>query len=522
LFVAARGFIEQRIALINPTPKQVYYYLVEERSGQDEISVFFNVEPKDAKLFVDNVPTDINKTVSVPLGTVNVRLEREGYRPISQALVTSPEKVNFEFRMQEVEPEIVSIIANEKDARVVVDGQEHGLTDATKRYSLFLYPGDYTVEVQKSGYLSHSQTISVAEESSNEFHFRIEKNTGIIEFDVQPRNANVSLNKASIGSERSIERTPGRYRIDIELPDHEPHSETIDLSRGERKTIRAKLEPYRGSLQFSVTPSNAQVVLKDGKGKEVKRWEGLQLVRDLPVGEYEVEVALNGYITQKEKLRISKDERVSVEVALKEGQPIVHCGNKPTAVFEVTNPITGKTWMDRNLGASRAATSSTDGQAYGDLYQWGRFADGHQCRISKTTTTRSSSDQLGHAMFILSEASPNDWRQPQNDNLWQGVNGVNNPCPSGYRLPTDSELNAERLSWNSNNAEGAFSSTLKLPAAGYRNGANGSIGVVDSNGGYWSSSVSVTIAGRLYFSRSDANILASSRVRGHSIRCIKD
>jgi hypothetical protein len=32
LFVATRGFIEQRIALINPTPKQVYYYQVEVRS----------------------------------------------------------------------------------------------------------------------------------------------------------------------------------------------------------------------------------------------------------------------------------------------------------------------------------------------------------------------------------------------------------------------------------------------------------------------------------------------------------
>jgi hypothetical protein len=35
-------------------------------------------------------------------------------------------------------------------------------------------------------------------------------------------------------------------------------------------------------------------------------------------------------------------------------------------VVDVTNPATGRTWMDRNLGASRAATSSTDEQAYGD------------------------------------------------------------------------------------------------------------------------------------------------------------
>ena len=33
----------------------------------------------------------------------------------------------------------------------------------------------------------------------------------------------------------------------------------------------------------------------------------------------------------------------------------------------VTNPTTGEIWMDRNLGASQVATSSTDAAAYGDL-----------------------------------------------------------------------------------------------------------------------------------------------------------
>lgn len=60
-----------------------------------------------------------------------------------------------------------------------------------------------------------------------------------------------------------------------------------------------------------------------------------------------------------------------------------------TKVVEVTNPATGKTWMDRNLGASRAATSPTDASSFGDLYQWGRGADGHQLRSSDTTSVVS-------------------------------------------------------------------------------------------------------------------------------------
>ena len=63
-----------------------------------------------------------------------------------------------------------------------------------------------------------------------------------------------------------------------------------------------------------------------------------------------------------------------------------------TKVVDVYSPKTGKTWMDRNLGASRAATSSKDSEAYGDLYQWGRAADGHQKRNSATTRKLSSTD----------------------------------------------------------------------------------------------------------------------------------
>lgn len=94
--------------------------------------------------------------------------------------------------------------------------------------------------------------------------------------------------------------------------------------------------------------------------------------------------------------------------------------------------------MDRNLGATQVATSITDAASYGDLYQWGRGADGHQIRTSATTTSLSSADAPGNGNFIKA-GPPYDWRNPQKDILWQGVNGVNNPCPSGHQLPTDTE-----------------------------------------------------------------------------------
>ena len=201
----------------------------------------------------------------------------------------------------------------------------------------------------------------------------------------------------------------------------------------------------------------------------------------------------------------------------------VFCASGSATVVEVTNSTTGKTWMDRNLGASQVATSSTDANSYGDLYQWGRKSDGHQCRTSVTTSTLSSGDVPGHGDFILASSSPVDWRSPQNTNLWQGVNGVNNPCPSGYRLPTSAELNTERGSWSSNDGAGAFASPLKLPMAGFRSFSDGSLGHVGSMGFYWSSTVNGTLSRNLYFdSSSNAGVDSDFRAVGFSVRCLKD
>ena len=200
----------------------------------------------------------------------------------------------------------------------------------------------------------------------------------------------------------------------------------------------------------------------------------------------------------------------------------VFCTGTPTVIVDVTNPTTGEIWMDRNLGATQAATSSTDANSYGDLYQWGRRSDGHQCRTSATTTTLSSTDQPTNGSFITVNSGNYDWRSPQNDNLWQGVNGVNNPCPSGYRLPTEAELETERLSWSSNNAQGAFASALKLPVAGYRYDSNGSLFNVGTFGYYWSSTVYGVYSHYLFFNSSNAFMDGNFRASGSSVRCLKD
>src|SRR6056297_1574650 len=183
----------------------------------------------------------------------------------------------------------------------------------------------------------------------------------------------------------------------------------------------------------------------------------------------------------------------------------------------------GECWMDRNLGASREAQSYDDSEAYGDLFQWGRPDDGHQERSSGETSTLASADHPGHSDFIKSGSSPSDWRDPQNDNMWNTDGSGSNDgesCPEGWRVPSETEWSSVSSNWS--DRSDAFDSVLKLPCGGYRNFSDGSIHIAGSYGYYWSSSVDGTDARNLNFYSDDVYFNSYNRANGQSVRCLRD
>jgi len=204
-----------------------------------------------------------------------------------------------------------------------------------------------------------------------------------------------------------------------------------------------------------------------------------------------------------------------------------------------------QTWMDRNLGARRVATALNDVYSYGNHYQWGRPADGHEISVWNGTTHTSgrgfydatalgalaTTDVPGHNNFILSSVAPFDWRSDNNNNRW--ATASQGPCPAGYHVPTDAEwITADAynngaatsggatVGWD-NRAE-AFASDLKLPSAGNRTRLTGLLLHLGVNGYCWSSTTNNTSAHHLFFIGSVANTTSISRAYGLPVRCLKN
>lgn len=199
---------------------------------------------------------------------------------------------------------------------------------------------------------------------------------------------------------------------------------------------------------------------------------------------------------------------------------------KNTTIVDVKS-VTGRVWMDRNLGASRAALSINDELSFGNLFQWGRLADGHESRTSQTTNSISNNYIPGNSLFILNSVSNGDWLLPQNNFLWSN-DFNNNPCPTGYSIPTEEEIANEIKTWNLQDAYGAFNSLLKLPFAGFRNGETGVLETGFSSA-YWTKTTVPKPAGSNYYTSrilglqlTSLSFFSNPRTYGFSCRCIKN
>ena len=180
-----------------------------------------------------------------------------------------------------------------------------------------------------------------------------------------------------------------------------------------------------------------------------------------------------------------------------------------TVAYGTVNGIPGeltKCWITRNLGASQQATVVSDATeaSAGWYFQFNR-KQGYQYISSRIPTST----------WISSINESSNWIT------------ANDPCAielgTGWRIPTKTEWTNVDASGNWTNWNGPYGSALKLHAAGYLDGSDGSLAYRSIEGYYWSSTQNDAIYGwYLYFISGTSVMDNSNKAYGFSARCIRE
>jgi uncharacterized protein (TIGR02145 family) len=208
-------------------------------------------------------------------------------------------------------------------------------------------------------------------------------------------------------------------------------------------------------------------------------------------------------------------------------------------------PGVWKNFMCHNLGSANFSADpfTPSWEIIGGYWQWG-------------VQVQAAPGPIGPDASQANDGIPSTWTPPGGpwnttdapDGSWtDSPNPMpNNPCPPGYRIPTEVQwqgifnntaenpqvfFGGSPWSVNSTNyGTGIFlGPSLFLPAAGYRftNDGNptGSLGDRGGYGSYWSSTLSNSTVGEasyLYFDEADIQIFSLRRTYANSVRCIEE
>ena len=169
--------------------------------------------------------------------------------------------------------------------------------------------------------------------------------------------------------------------------------------------------------------------------------------------------------------------------------------------------INGVTWATRNV--DMPGTFADNPESSGMFYQWNRNIG--------WSTKDPIINSNGGTYWDDTDESGDTW------------DAVNDPCPSGWRVPTWSEINKlKQFGWVvsiingvSGLTFGSGDNTIFLPAAGYRVNFSGAYRGNECQ--YWSSTRNnASTAYHLCFHNSTMYTGSYRRASGLSVRCVKD
>ncbi len=473
--------------------KSTPFVNVDKMTVQEPVAVTIDSKPDKAKIYLDNADKgETRRSMFLYPGAYRLKLLMPGYLDVDEEIeVVEGTKNEFSYTLTENAAYIV-LNVEPTDAMVRINTKDY-----TGQKTVKLEPGEYAIEISKSGFLPYQTTKNLKIGDRETITATLTENAAYVDFAIEPQDATIMINKENYSGQKRVKLAPGSYLVELSKEGWHPQQQTVDLQLGDTVQIQKNLTQMTGTLQFTVVPDNA-VIIMTREGEEIDRWTGLKYLKGIGVGKYEVKCKADGYITKKDTIKIEEDNVTVIEMILNEGSDLKF-HTSPTGI-EMTFVEGGSFQMGSDDGDNDeepvhnvTVSSFYIGKHEVTQKQWQKvmrrnpsYFKGDDLPVEKVSwyDCIDFCNELSRKEGLMAVYTRNG------DDVTMNIEA------NGYRLPTEAEWEyAARGGNRSNNFE--YSGSNKLKDVGWYKGNSGSqthevggkkaneLGIHDMSGNVW-------------------------------------
>lgn len=287
-------------------------------------------EPDNAALYVNGIYSGhTNKTILDAPGEYEIHVEKPGYKSVDtivtalsrakNVVMCTLENVLQPADKEEGVPQSEStkclFSVTPPDASLYIDN--YPVAPGSK----YLVAGRHGITASKEGYVLFKDTIYINSQKSINHDIVIERRKSLFGFDIEPRDADVVIDKIHYTGKNFAELTPGPHTLEISRKGYFSHTELIELAEGAELLKSYDLKTNGGAVSFYVQPDDAKVIIH-GEGIDSLVVTGSNEVPFLIPGRYEVLCSAADYKQYDTIITVIEGSHADVNISLRPTKPM--------------------------------------------------------------------------------------------------------------------------------------------------------------------------------------------------------
>ncbi|MDD3858958.1 MAG: SUMF1/EgtB/PvdO family nonheme iron enzyme [Bacteroidales bacterium] len=301
--------------------------------------------PDGAQVYVDDKPvgnTPFSREYS--LGQHQYRVEMPMYH--ADAGIFTLDGVSDKVRVNAtLKPNFGSISVSsspESGADVLLDGKPTG--QKTPCTLTEVLSGSHRITIKKTMYYDAWQEVTVEDGKTTNASLSMNPAYGELNISTNP-SSDIYINDVKVGSGTySVRKSSGFYTVEARKDKHSPDSKKVEVTDGQTVPVALAPVPQYGILKISTNPPDVEIYI-DG----VKKGTTPTTIRQLLVGDYNIELRMQGYASYTAKITIKHNETTEISETLQNGMQVSITSTPVGATIEIDGVSSGKTPYSGNL-----------------------------------------------------------------------------------------------------------------------------------------------------------------------------